>query len=305
MIPASGLKPRSGILLLRKSPGLTSFQALNPVKRALGGAKVGHAGTLDRFAEGLLVVLVGQYTRLVPYIVPGEKLYRGVIRFGSETSTLDPEGECVGEGPVPSRDAIETVLPRFRGRIIQRPPVFSAVHIDGKRAYRRALAGEVVDMPEREVEIRELLLEGFAEGDATVTVRCSAGTYIRSLARDIGLACGTRAHLIGLVRLAIGPFLLGEAVGPEDFDPDVHLRGIGAELAQRIDLPSFFLADGLVPRFMNGMAIGPADFRPLGTQTAMAEGEPSAVFSANDALIGLVELEEGRVRYRAVLGSRA
>ncbi|HET7838497.1 MAG TPA: tRNA pseudouridine(55) synthase TruB [Rectinemataceae bacterium] len=305
MRPASGHEPRSGIALLRKEVGLSSFQTLSPVKRRVGGAKVGHAGTLDRFAEGLLVALVGQYTRLVPYVVPGEKTYRGVVRFGAETSTLDPEGEVIARAPVPGLGELEAALPRFIGHILQKPPAYSALHIDGVRAHRRARAGEEIDMPARPVEVYECRLESFEGADATILVRCSAGTYIRSLARDIAIACGSRAHLVALDRRAIGPFPVEDAVGAEDFDPDRDLLSLDAEKAAALGLPAFSLCEALMPTFMNGVALRPEDYRSLGSGAPLAEGLPSAVFAGGGRIIGIVELGQGRVHYRAVLGGGA
>ena len=124
----------SGLILLRKKPGLTSFEALGEVKRALGTGKVGHTGTLDKFAEGLLVVLTGRALKLSPWFVHCDKQYEGVIRFGIETDTLDPEGSPIAEAAPPSREAVEKILSQFTGDIIQTPPAYSAIHIDGKRA---------------------------------------------------------------------------------------------------------------------------------------------------------------------------
>jgi tRNA pseudouridine55 synthase len=200
------------ILLLNKIPGITSFEALKPVKKALGSRKVGHTGTLDKFAGGLLVVLTGKALKLTPYFTNCSKYYEALVRFGSETDTLDPEGLVTAEAPVPSKEAIDLVLERFRGRITQIPPVFSAIHVDGKRASELARSGVSVEMKPRSVTIHELSLCSYEPPFARLKIHCSAGTYIRALARDIAVAAGSRAHLAGLTRSQVGRFSLADAI---------------------------------------------------------------------------------------------
>lgn len=289
----------AGLLLLAKPRGLTSFRVLDAVKRRLETRKVGHAGTLDRFASGLLVVLVGPYSRLTNLIQAGEKTYRGIIRFGAETDTLDPEGSVVAEAAPPSREALEAALPRFRGMIEQKPPAYSAIHLGGKRAYERALAGESVDPPARPVDIRELTLERFDGREATVLVRCSAGTYIRSLARDIGLAASSRAYLVELERLAIGPFGVAEAVAPDDIDPERDLRPFSPAYAEGLGIAILRLPGKEATRFRNGAELDDMAFS--GSNPARAEGI-RAVFDIEDRFLGAVEEKSGRLVYRFVLG---
>lgn len=209
-------------MLLAKLPGITSFSALWQVKNALEIKKTGHTGTLDTFAEGLLVALTGRYTRLVPFITDCDKEYLALVRFGSETDTLDPEGSVIYTADPPSYSVLEAVLPRFRGVISQTPPEYSAVHVNGKRASDRVRDGETVRIPPRQVAIHELELVdpvySCVDKESRVTscflrVRCSKGTYIRSLARDIALAAGSRASLGALRRTRIGPFQLETAAG--------------------------------------------------------------------------------------------
>lgn len=297
----AGNRPRSGLALLRKPVGITSFQALFPVKRATDSGKVGHAGTLDRFASGLLVVLVGSYSRLAQYVVSGEKLYRGVIGFGSETSTLDPEGEVVARASAPTRGQIEEALPGFRGCILQRPPAYSAVHIDGKRAYKLAREGQVPELKERQIEVYSLTLISYENDDAFVEVRCSSGTYIRSLARDIALACGSRAHLRSLERLAIGPFRVEDATDPDIFNPETDLRMLNPEIASSLGLGSVGLIDAdLTTRFVNGGKIEAAAFATLaGDKSAI--GCESAVFGARGEFLGVIRLEASGPTYRVVM----
>ncbi|GHV81470.1 hypothetical protein AGMMS49991_00280 [Spirochaetia bacterium] len=203
---------RSGLVLLDKKPGLTSFQALNQVKKAFSTPKVGHTGTLDKFASGLLLVLVGRAVKLAPWFNGCDKRYEGTIRFGAETDTLDPEGAVIAEEAPPGREALEAVLEQFRGDILQAPPAYSAVHIDGARAHELARSGVDVEMKKRPVSVYALELVSYQPPEAQIRVHCSKGTYIRSLARDIALAAGSRAHLTALKRTQIAGFHLADAV---------------------------------------------------------------------------------------------
>ena len=202
----------SGVMLFAKESGPTSFSSLGVIKKALGTGKVGHTGTLDSFAEGLLVVLVGKMTRLVPYITATEKRYQAVVAFGSETDTLEPSGQVVAAAPLPSRQQVESVLDRFRGTISQVPPLYSAIHVDGQRASDLARSGQQAQLPSREITVHSLALTDFDGQYGLLEVTCSKGTYIRSLARDIALAAGSRGHLVALRRTGVGPFRLEDAV---------------------------------------------------------------------------------------------
>ncbi|MBP1779515.1 MAG: truB, partial [candidate division NC10 bacterium] len=180
------MTPPSGMLLLDKPAGITSFQALAGVKKALAAGRVGHVGTLDRFADGLLPVLVGSSTRLAFAMQGLDKSYRAVFVFGRSTATLDPEGEVVAEAEVPTLEAIMQARAAFLGRIQQVPPEYSAVHVGGKRAYRLARRGESPQLAARTVEILRFDIEGYQPPELQVRVDCSKGTYVRALARDLG-----------------------------------------------------------------------------------------------------------------------
>ena len=297
----AGNRPLSGLALLRKPEGVTSFQALTPIKRALGSGKVGHAGTLDRFARGLLVILTGSYARLAPYAMSGEKLYRGVVSFGSETDTLDPEGRVVATAPPPSERCLLEALPAFRGAILQRPPAYSAVHVGGKRAYKIALEGGEPELKERRVVIRSLELISYEGGEAMLEVRCSSGTYIRSLARDIASACGSRAHLIALDRLSIGPFRVEDAVGPEAFDPAADLRELRMGEAAALGLRALGLGDREAEkRFSNGGRIESDAFAVLDGGPSPL-GSEAAVFGHGSKLLGVIRLEAEGPAYLVVI----
>jgi len=296
--PGAALSARSGLVLLRKPEGVTSFRAIGPVKRRLGYSRIGHAGTLDKFASGLLVVLAGAYSRLAGYVQAGEKLYRGVVRFGQETETLDPEGRVVAEAPSPSRESLDAVLPRFVGSIMQAPPAYSAIHVDGVRAYELALSGRAPEMKERPVTIHSLEILAFDGRDAALELRCSSGTYVRSLARDLALACGSRSHLVSLERLRIGPFKLEDATSSDDFDPDSDLRRLSPEEALALGLSTASLPARLVQRFRNGVKLGRGDLS--GLKAVSAESD-IAVFEEGADLLGIVALDTDYLRYRTVL----
>ncbi len=199
-------------MLLHKPTGITSFASLGPVKRVID-KKVGHGGTLDKFAEGLMIVLTGSFTKLTLLVSNLDKRYTATMIFGAETSTLDPEGEVIATGDIPTLEMIEQVIfQQFQGTIEQRPPHYSAIHIDGKRAHALARSGQDFEVPLREVTLYETTILDWQPPFLTFEVHCSKGTYIRSLARDIALACNSRGHLVALKRNAIGPFTLEDAV---------------------------------------------------------------------------------------------
>ncbi|MCG8454507.1 MAG: tRNA pseudouridine(55) synthase TruB [Spirochaetales bacterium] len=206
-----------GLHLIDKGAGGSSFSALGALKRALGTRKVGHAGTLDPFATGLLVALSGKMTKAAFLCSDMDKEYVATIRFGKETDTLDTEGTVIHEAPLPSLNSIEAALPQFLGVITQVPPAFSAIKIDGKRAYAQARRGQDVQMPSRQVRVDELEVLDWNGEDLVLRIRCSKGTYIRSISRDLALAVESRGFCTALRRTAIGPFSL-EAQRPEEVE---------------------------------------------------------------------------------------
>jgi tRNA pseudouridine55 synthase len=207
-------KPVHGWLVLDKPAGMTSTQAVGAVRRAFGAQKAGHAGTLDPLATGILPIALGEATKTVPYAVDGQKEYRFTVRWGVETDTDDAEGRVVATCDArPERAVIEALLPGFTGEILQTPPAFSAVKIDGERAYDLARAGEVVELEARPVHIDWLALSECPDRDTAVfAAQCGKGTYVRALARDMGRALGCRGHVIALRRTRVGPFEEAHAV---------------------------------------------------------------------------------------------
>jgi tRNA pseudouridine55 synthase len=228
---------RHGLLLLDKPAGVSSFRAIAALRSELG-RKVGHAGTLDPFATGLLLVLAGRATRFAPYLAGLDKRYRAGVRFGVISTTDDPEGDLTLTGGAVDEDGVAGALSRFTGRIRQVPPAASAIHIDGERAYRRFRRGETVTVPARDVEVHGLDLVSFdAVGQvAELDIRCSTGTYVRALARDLGDELGAGAHCAVLRRTAIGPFAVADVAGaawrePIDALPHLPLVEVDAALA--------------------------------------------------------------------------
>ncbi len=205
-------KPINGVLLLDKPVGLTSNTALQKAKRLLNARKAGHTGTLDPFADGLLPLCFGEATKFSAYLLDADKGYRAVLQLGITTTTGDPEGDVTATRDVNvSRADIEAVLPRFTGEIEQIPPMHSALKHQGRPLYEYARAGIEIERPPRRVTIRSIELLECAPPRVVLDVRCSAGTYIRTLAQDIGAALGCGAHLTALTRTAAGGFALGAA----------------------------------------------------------------------------------------------
>jgi len=206
-----------GILVVAKPAGPTSHDVVALVRRLTATKRVGHGGTLDPFASGVLPVFLGHATRIVEYHLGDRKAYRATVCFGASSSTDDLEGELTpSNGAAPSRAAVEAALPGLTGTISQRPPAYSAIKVGGRRAYAMARAGETVDLPVRTVTIHALDIVTWDGSDpdrpiAVIDVSCSAGTYVRALARDLGDVVGSAAYLGALTRTASGPFTLDVA----------------------------------------------------------------------------------------------
>jgi tRNA pseudouridine55 synthase len=295
-------REHNGLLLLKKNPGLTSFESLKAVKKALSQGGVGHTGTLDKFASGLLLVLAGSSLKLARWFSGPPKEYEGLICFGVETETLDPEGEIIARGPLPSGEEIEKVLPLFRGEITQEPPLYSAIHINGARAHELARAGEKPEIKKRPVTIYELELLSWEAPFARIRVSCSAGTYIRSLARDIALAAGSRAHVTELVRTRIGGFPLRDAVdpaaGPEALA--ASLMPIGAKTFDALGLPHIFAGEEAVRAMSHGKPLA-AVFKDLPDLPVLGVFGHSQ--AGEEELAAVLEQEQGKWSYGHVFAS--
>jgi tRNA pseudouridine55 synthase len=260
-----------GILVVAKPAGPTSHDVVALVRRLSATRRVGHGGTLDPFASGVLPLFLGAATRLVEYHLRDVKAYRATVCFGATSTTDDLDGELTAvETAAPTQAALTAALAGFRGPVVQRPPAFSAVFVGGRRAYALARAGERPVLPDRAVTIHALDLTGWDDADperpiAVLEVRCSAGTYGRALARDLGLALGSAAYLGALVRTASGPFRIVDAV---DLDAirDAAASG-GADDLQRLLRP---LDTGL--EAMARVALSPAEIRDLVEGRAVSPG---------------------------------
>ena len=207
----------SGVLPIDKPLGWTSFDVVAVARRSLGAKRVGHGGTLDPLATGVLPLLVGSATKFADRLHTASKVYAALITFGRETATDDREGAATREadGPNLSRDELDAMLEAFRGAQAQVPPAYAAVKVDGRRAYALARSGETVELTARTITVERLAIASWEPPDLRLLVVCSTGTYIRSLARDIGRAAGSAAHLGGLRRLAVGALTVDDAQSVE------------------------------------------------------------------------------------------
>jgi tRNA pseudouridine55 synthase len=256
---ASALAARDGVLLLDKPPGYTSTKALARAKRFLGAKKAGHTGTLDPFATGLLPLVFGEATKFSRFLLDSHKAYDATLRLGFESTTGDPEGEVSACSPVSvDGDRIDEVLRSFIGFQDQVPPMHSAVHVNGRRLYEYARNGEEVERAARHVEVSEIRRLFFREGELGIAVACSKGTYIRTLAVDIGKALGCGAYLVGLRRTAAGPFSLSQAVTLESLEEE-GVAGVRHLLPTEIlvsSLPRHGASGEEARRFSQGQVIG-------------------------------------------------
>jgi tRNA pseudouridine55 synthase len=282
-----------GFLNINKPAGMTSRDVVNKVQRLLPRkSKIGHAGTLDPMATGVLVLCVGQATRLVPYVQDLTKSYRAGFRLGCRSDTDDSTGNVIEtpEAPAIARSEIESALKSFLGRIQQTPPQFSALHVDGKRAYALARAGQTVELAPREVEITRIELLHCDGHNLEVDIDCSSGTYIRSIARDLGEMLGIGGLMTSLVRTAIGPFDLQTAASLESLARENITEYLLPPTTALIDLPSLTLTDDQIRSIQQGKSI------PMPSATP-----PSATISAVDVsgrLIALGECEQGAARFQ-------
>jgi tRNA pseudouridine55 synthase len=283
---------QDGLVLLDKPSGQTSFQALGPLKKSLGTGKVGHAGTLDRFATGLLVVLTGKLTRLIRVFSGSEKRYTARVRFGEETQTLDPEGEVTATGRVPEEDEISSVLPRFTGALDQVPPQYSAVHVSGRRAHELARGGRTATLEARPVEVFSLDLVGFDAPYADLVITCGGGTYVRSLARDLAYELGTVAHVTELRRTGIGDFGVDESIRPCDFKATRDLRP-ARELADRVPgVREARISEAVLRRVATGGPLSEGD-----VETASDEDGVIVLLSPEGRVVAAVERTGPRFKY--------
>ncbi|MBB3973217.1 tRNA pseudouridine(55) synthase TruB [Hansschlegelia beijingensis] len=293
----------SGWLVLDKPIGVTSTHAVSKARWLYQAKKAGHAGTLDPLASGILPIAFGEATKTVPFVMDGRKVYRFEVLWGVETNTDDAEGEAVETSEHrPTREAILDVLPSFRGQVSQIPPKFSALKIDGARAYDLAREGEEVILEPRIVDVHRLdLVDMPAPDRAVFETECGKGTYVRAIARDMGRALGTRAHIVSLRRTMVGGFNEEHAISLDELE---RLRqGAGGEQG---------LADALLPvetalDDIPALAVNRAEAaRLLNGQPVLLRGRDAPTFqgtvsvTADGALIALAEIERGELHPRRI-----
>jgi tRNA pseudouridine55 synthase len=285
-----------GWVVLDKPYGMTSTQAVGAMKRIFGTPKAGHAGTLDPLASGMLPIALGEATKTVPYVMDGDKVYRFTVRWGIETTTDDTEGEAVRTSDVrPSADEIDAILDEFEGEIMQTPPAFSAIKVDGERAYDLARAGETVELQARPITVHRLDLIDCPDADTAVfEAECGKGTYVRAIARDMGRRLGTAGHVIELRRLLVGPFGEEDLVTLDELEAALTEQGDALTLLTPIeaalaDLPQLEVTADQAVRLRNGNPV------LLRGRDAPVEEDAVGVFERG-RLMAIAKVEHGELK---------
>jgi len=288
---------RSGILPVEKGPGVTSFQVVAQLRRLLRAPKIGHGGTLDPEATGVLPILIGEATKLTPYLTELDKEYLATVRLGVSTETQDLTGTVLETRAVPDidRTVIEAALRRFVGAISQVPPMYSALRHGGRRLHELAREGITVEREPRQIIVHAIALEGLSLPDLTIRVQCGKGTYVRTLAADIGDTLGCGAALASLVRTRVGPYALAHAVSWEELRA---ARG-GETLWPRVlpcdsalsSLPAVHLEPASALKFVHGQTVSAA---------SRAEGH-CRVYAADGALLGVGSARANTVKPERLL----
>jgi len=287
--------PVHGWLVLDKPINMTSTQAVGIIRRVFNAQKAGHSGTLDPLATGILPIALGEATKTVSFAVDGEKAYRFTVRWGAETDTDDTEGAVTKTSDArPDRSGIEALLPQFHGEIMQVPPAYSAIKVDGARAYDLARDGETVVLEARPVFIDSLQLVDMPDADTSVfEARCGKGTYVRALARDMGRLLGCHGHVIALRRTQVGPFEEAASVTMEELMAAGD-SGEGEQLSRLLQPVEAALAD--LPELL----VSPNDAASLARgQTVLIRGRDAPILSgpayatSKGRLIALGELAKG------------
>lgn len=292
--------PVHGWLIFDKPEGMNSTRAVGLVKRLYDAAKAGHAGTLDPLATGVLPIALGEATKTVPFVVEGSKVYRFTVRFGIETDTDDAEGKVTASSDRrPSSPEIEATLPRFTGEIIQVPPRFSALKVEGARAYELARDEEQFELEPRPVSIARLTLVAHPDKDHCILeTECGKGTYVRALARDLGRALGSHGHVAALRRTRVGPF--GE-------DRAVSVERLEALASDRDDLVAALEPVEIALRGIPALAVSAADAARLRRgQPVLLRGRDAPILAgtiyamARGTLVAVGEVSEGELKPRRI-----
>ncbi len=302
----------NGWLILDKPVGMTSTHAVAVVKRLLNARKAGHAGTLDPLASGILPIALGEATKTVPYVMDGRKAYAFTVSWGAETNTDDTEGEVTSStGRHPSREEVEALLPRFTGDLMQVPPRFSAIKIDGERAYDLARDGEEVELSARPVIIHRLSLIEHTGATSTLEAECGKGTYVRAIARDLGRATGCLGHVSALRRTRVGPFRLDRTISLATLQELSHKPPIGeASGDQEIALtalPQVLLPVETALDDIPALAVNRADAVRLARgQTVLLRGRDAPIIegplavTCQGRLVAVADMEAGEIVARRV-----
>jgi tRNA pseudouridine55 synthase len=285
-----------GLLNIDKPAGITSHDVVQQVRRVTGVRRVGHAGTLDPIATGVLLVGVGRVTRLIEYLVGQPKMYETRVRLGQTTHTYDTEGEMVAERPLAhiTVDMITSALAPFRGQIEQQPPIYSAIKQDGQPLYKLARQGMEIDVPTRRVTIYALDLLAYDAPYLDLRITCSAGTYIRSLAHDLGQALGCGGHLTTLRRTAIGDFGVETAVSLPDLTPDTVVDYLLPPDTAVVSLPRLTLTTQEAQQWQQGMRVAHRPGQPTGSS-------PVRTYDENGRFLGISTSETDHWQPKKVL----
>jgi tRNA pseudouridine55 synthase len=294
----------SGILNVDKPVGPTSFQVVGMVRRRSGVRRVGHAGTLDPMAGGVLLVCLGQAVRVSEYLMWLPKTYRATVRLGVSTTTYDAEGDVVREGDWSevTHSVVEEALSGFVGEIMQAPPAYSAVKVEGERAYRRARRGEAVAVAPRKTEIYGIDLLRFEPPEVEIAAECGKGTYIRSLAHDLGEKLGCGAHLSALTRTRVGPFKVEDAVEMVELenafdrgDWEEHLLPLDYAL---LDMPAITLHIEDEKDIRHGQAVG-IDGDRTEAIAEVSDGMLCRAYAEDGSLVAIIRYDTGAGLWRA------
>ena len=291
----------NGWLIVDKPSGITSTTVVNRVKRLYDAAKAGHGGTLDPLATGLLPIAFGEATKTVPYVMDGLKTYRFTLRLGQRTETDDAEGDVVEESDVrPSEEDIRAVLPQFIGNIQQTPPIYSAIKVNGERAYDLARANKPVVLEPRPIYIEGFQLIGYTDSDhADFLVMSGKGAYMRSLARDLAQVVGTEGHISALRRLKVGPFTENDAISLDELDSIGQIVALEQRLlpvaAALDDIPALRLTEIEASRLKNGQTVSLLRKVDLQRIADFIDGD-TVLATGQDGPIALVRYMAGEVQ---------
>ena len=291
----------NGWLIVDKPSGMTSTTVVNRVKRLYDAAKAGHGGTLDPLATGLLPIAFGEATKTVPYVMDGLKTYRFTLRLGQRTETDDAEGDVVEESDVrPSEEDIRAALPQFIGNIQQTPPIYSAIKVNGERAYDLARANKPVVLEPRPIYIEDFQLIGYTDSDhADFLVMSGKGSYMRSLARDLAQVVGTEGHISALRRLKVGPFTENDAISLDELDSIGQIVALEQRLlpvaAALDDIPALRLTGIEASRLKNGQTVSLLRKVDLQRIADFIDGD-TVLATGQDGPIALVRYMAGEVQ---------